>query len=741
MASQVSPGVVLRERDLTNAVITGDSALTGAFASSFQKGPIGVITSISSQKDLIATFGTPQESNAEDWLVAAEFLGYGGRLAVVRAETGALNASNDAGVLIKNDSDWVAGVGGAKIFAARSAGTWGNSLKAVVVDRGADQILTLASAPATTAQNTAFTTTGGKAGRIYSWNGATNELAVILDNPASLIPVGDFYDEPGDGVVTTITHTAYQGVGTQVGNHNSVPTSAGNTGGTGLTLDVVIDGTGLVTGVSVANGGTGYTTGTVTVDKANLGTGATADLTVQITGVSNDNIEVSSVKDWYTNTQIGTTGLKLSAIGPRPGTSEFAASRGISFDEVHVAVIDTTGDVSGAANTVVEKFTYLSKLTDGKSPEGASTYYKSTVNDNSTYIFQGSSLTGTIEPTSSGGGVALDQTSSALSTGNKFLLVASNETDLTGGTDDYAYTAGEVNAAYDTFADTEETEVDFILMGGSFGTEADTLSKAQKVTAIAAARKDCIAFVSPYRGNQIGTSGSALSNVQQRTNTLNFFNSVTSTSYAVLDSGVKYMYDRFNDKYRWVATNGDVAGLCVNTSSTTADWISPAGLSRGGLRNVVKLAYNPNKADRDELYQNRINPIVTFPGSGAVLFGDKTALASPSAFDRINVRRLFLNIEKRVENLGKGVLFEMNDEITRSSFLSSINGYLNDIVAQQGITDFLVVCDTSHNTPDVIDRNEFVAELFIKPARSINYVTVTFTATRTGVSFAEVIGR
>ena len=298
-----------------------------------------------------------------------------------------------------------------------------------------------------------------------------------------------------------------------------------------------------------------------------------------------------------------------------------------------------------------------------------------------------------------------------------------------------------MSAAYDLFLDTEETEVDFVLMGGSMAAEADTKTKAQKVVAIAAARKDCLAFASPHKGNQVGTGGSALTTVQQRTNTLNFFNAVTSTSYAVLDSGYKYMYDRFNDKYRYVPCNGDIAGLCVNTSTTNADWISPAGLSRGGVRNVIKLAYNPNKADRDELYQARINPIVSFPGTGSVLFGDKTALASPSAFDRINVRRLFLNIERRVEALGKAVLFELNDEVTRSGFLSTINAYLNDIVAQQGITDFLVVCDTSNNTADVIDRNEFVAELFIKPARSINYVTVTFTATRTGVSFAEVIGR
>ena len=739
MASQVSPGVVLRERDLTNTVIVGDSAITAAIASSFQKGPIGEIVNISSQKGLVETFGTPQEGNAEDWLVAAEYLGYGGRLAVVRAETGCLNASSGAGVLIKNDTDWISGVGNNNVFAARTAGTWGNSVKVVAVDRGADQILTLASAPATTTLNTQFVTTSGVQGRIYSWDAATKELAVVLDNPSTLIQVGDDVDEPGDGVVTAVTAGAYAGQGSQNGTHTVDPTGCR---GSGLRLDVVIDAGGNVTGVTINQGGTGYSANdSVTVAAAGLGTGAVADLTVTVNTVTNDNINVDSVKDWYTNTQIGSTGLKLSSIGPRPGTSEYASSRGISYDEIHVAVIDTTGDISGAANTVLERFTYLSKLVDGKSAEGASTYFKEIVNNESGYVFHGNDLTNTIEPVNAGGGVAIGSNSSGLASGSKFLLVAKNETDLSNGTDDYTYTAGEVNGALDLFADTEETEVDFILGGGSFGTEADTLSKAQKAVAIAAGRKDCIAFGAPYKGNLIGSGGSALSAVQQRTNALNFFNSITSSSYAVLDSGYKYMYDRFNDKYRWIATNGDIAGLCVNTSSTNADWISPAGMARGGLRNVVKLAYNPNKADRDELYQNRINPIVSFPGSGAVLFGDKTALASPSAFDRINVRRLFLNIEARVEALGKAVLFEINDETTRGGFLSSVNGYLNEISAQQGITDFLVVCDETNNTADVIDRNEFVAELFIKPARSINYVTVTFTATRTGVSFSEVVGR
>ena len=661
MASQVSPGVVLRERDLTNATIVGDSALTAAIVSSFQKGPIDQIVNIADQKSLISVFGTPKEANAEDWLVASEFLGYGGRLAVVRAAGASLaNAANGGGTLIKNDAAWESGVGNTKIFAARSAGTWGNGIKVVVVDRGADQIITLASAPSnppSAGDAVAFNVSGVvKDAEVVAVNGL--DYTVVLDDPTVLISDSD--------------------------NIEGTTINAGNAG---------------------------------------------AD------------INVASVKDAYTNTSIGSTGLKLSAIGPRPGTSSFASDRGVGYDEVHVGVIDTTGDVSGAANTVLERFTFLSKISDAKSPEGGSLYYKDIINDQAQFIFSGAAVGSLFEPNSTGGGKAWGVASSTLASGDFFKLSGGNETDLSGGTDDYAYTAGEVTAGYDLFLDTEETEVDFVLMGGSMGTEADTKTKAQKAVAIAAARKDCIAFVSAFKGNQVGSGGSALTASQQKTKTLNFFNTITSTSYAVLDSGYKYMYDRFNDKYRYVACNGDVAGLCVNTSTTVADWISPAGLARGGVRNVVKLAYNPNKADRDELYQNRINPIVSFPGTGAVLFGDKTALASPSAFDRINVRRLFLNIESRVEALAKSVLFELNDEVTRTGFLSNINSYLNDIVAQQGITDFLVVCDSSNNTPAVIDRNEFVAELFIKPARSINYVTVTFTATRTGVSFSEVIGR
>ena len=645
MASQVSPGIVLKERDLSNVVVTGALQITAAIASSFAKGPVGEVVNINTQKELVTVFGAPVDANADDWHVASEFLSYGGRLAVVRATSASLkNAGSTQGVLVKSDADWQAGAGGSEAFVARTAGTWGNSATVVVVDRGADQYVTFDAAfDVAPSVGATLTFDSAKTGKVLSISG--NTVAVVLDDPTSLIAAGD----------------------------------------------------------GIAGAGA-----------------AGADLTV------------TAVQNWYLNTQIGSTGISLAAIGPRPGTSQFAADRGISYDEVHVAVIDTTGEISGTANTILERLTYLSKLSDATGAQGEKIYYKDVINEQSTQIYNGAHPTAVIT------GLVWGQASTGLS--GALALVGLHTDALTGGVDDFDYSGAEISDAYDLFADTEATEIDFVLMGGPMALESDTKIKANKVVALAAARKDCVAFVSPHKGNQIGTGG-ALTSLQQRDNTIAFFSTITSTSYAVFDSGYKYFYDRFTDKYRWLACNGDVAGLCVSTSAALDDWYSPAGVNRGSLRNAVKLAYNPNKADRDELYQNRINPIVSFPGQGITLFGDKTALASPSAFDRINVRRLFLNVEKRAGELAKQVLFEQNDETTRASFSSALNSYLNEVQSRRGLTDFLVVCDESNNTPDVIDRNEFVAEIYIKPTRSINFITITFTATKTGVSFSEVVGR
>ena len=634
MASQVSPGVVIRERDFSNAVVVGATAIRGAIASSFRTGPVGKIVNIGSERELIDVFGTPSEANAGDWLVASEFLRYGGQLAVVRAATAVLNATESgSGVLIGDKDAFDAGVTSEK-FAARYAGAEGNNLSIVVVDRGADYVI-------------------AKTGHGLAVGGTYTDDAAVGHEVYEVINANSFSVVKG----------------------SAVPTPA-------------------------------------------VGDTATA---------------------WDYNSQtIASTGLTYKAIGPRPGTSAYAAERFLSNDEVHVAVVDT------ATNTIVERLTYLTKLTDGKTPEGASSYWKDYVNQYSRYVYAGVGLS-SAEVTTVGedpGAAAASYGATAASPLELARILPTAGGALTGGTDDYAYTAGEIQAAYDEFLDTEQTTVDFVLMGGNAANENDTVAKAQAVAAIANSRKDCVAFLSPWTGTQVATSGgSALTPALQLSNTIAFFDNISSSSYVVLDSGVKYTYDRFNDKYRYVGCNGDVAGVCVSTSSILDDWFSPAGLNRGGIQNVVKLAFNPNKAQRDDLYTNRVNPIVSMVGSGPVLFGDKTALASPSAFDRINVRRLFLNVEKRARGLAESVLFEQNDSTTRGAFAASMTSYLAEVQARRGVTDFLVVCDDTNNTPEVIDRNEFVAELYLKPTRSINYVTVTVTATKTGVSFAEVIGR
>lgn len=638
MASQVSPGVVIKERDISNAVIVGSQAIRAAFPSTFRTGPVGKIVNVNSERELIDIFGTPEEGNANDWLVGAEFLRYGGQLAVIRASTGVLNSTQSgAGVLVADKEAFDAGVSTEK-FLSRYAGTEGNNFQIVVVDRGADFKVT---------------------------------------KSAHGLAVGATYT-----AANTTTHEVYKVI-----NANSF---------------LIVK-----------------------------GSGATP------TAAAGETITPYTNSDWNAEV-IGSTTLTYKAVGPRPGTSPWAEERYLLNDELHLAVVDVR------TNTIIERFAYLSKIVDAKSPEGSSTYWKSAINEFSSKIYAGQDFASaefTILGENPGGlASSYGATTSDIKEISRILPTAGGV--LSGGIDDYAYTSGEIGAAYDEFLDTEATTINFVLMGGSMSNEVDTLAKALRTVAVATSRKDCIAFVSPHTGNQIASSGGvSISPATQLTNTVNFFDSIPSSSYVVLDSGIKYTYDRFNDKYRYIGCNGDVAGLCVSTSANLDDWFSPAGVNRGGVQNVVKLAFNPNKAQRDDLYSNRINPIVSLAGTGPVLFGDKTALASPSAFDRINVRRLFLNVEARVKGLAEGVLFEQNDVTTRSNFTASITSYLSEVQARRGVVDFLVVCDDTNNTSEIIDRNEFVAELYLKPTRSINFVTVTVTATKTGVSFAEVVGR
>ena len=475
-----------------------------------------------------------------------------------------------------------------------------------------------------------------------------------------------------------------------------------------------------------------YVSGT-TVDIIWISGGAwtTTDL---VDDGSNPDLSIVSAVHWY-DAQMITPTLNWNQVAPQPGTSVHVAERGGSSDEMHIVVVDVDGGVTGTPNTVLEKFLYVSKASDGKSAEGSLVYYPEVILNQSSYIYWGSHDNEDIWDVS-GNALANASNVGGVST-TAFDILGEKEYTMTAGADDFTLSQAEIIAGYDYFADPETVQIDYLIMGGGGATETETKAKANKLISIVNARKDCVAFISPDKTNVIGVSDSGT----QTNNIVEFFDSFPSTSYVVFDSGWKYLYDRFADKYRWIPCNGDTAGLCASTTAAGDPWFSPAGLNRGGIKNAIKLAYSPKKSERDTLYQKRINPITSLPGQGIVLFGDKTALASPSAFDRINVRRLFLVIEKTIGNAAKGVLFELNDEFTRNNFNNVVEPYLRDIQARRGITDFLVVCDSSNNTPDLIDKNEFVAEIYIKPARSINFITLTFVATRTGVSFEEVIPR
>ena len=418
-----------------------------------------------------------------------------------------------------------------------------------------------------------------------------------------------------------------------------------------------------------------------------------------------------------------------------PGTSDYNTNNGRgSGDELHVVVADGTGDITGydtdtAGNrtkAVIETFGNMSKNSSAKGPQGDSIYYPDVIRAKSNYIYWTDHI-------AAGSNWGTDTTS----TYTAVLPITIDE--LTGGTDDYATTAGEIELAYDKFKDTESEDINLVI-GGSSSIVADTSTghdtHVTMITSLVEGRKDCVGFVSPYRSATVGVTTSA----KQASNVRVAADLCPSSSYMVFDSGYMYMYDKYNDTYRFVPLNGSVAGLCANTDNVADAWFSPAGFTRGTVRGAIKLSFNPDKADRDVLYQARVNPVVNFPGQGVTLFGDKTAQTKPSAFDRINVRRLFLVLEKAIATAAKFQLFEFNDEFTRAQFRSLIEPFLRDVQGRRGITDFLVKCDASNNTGSVIDRNEFVADIFVKPARSINFITLNFVATRTGVAFSEVGG-
>jgi phage tail sheath protein FI len=414
-----------------------------------------------------------------------------------------------------------------------------------------------------------------------------------------------------------------------------------------------------------------------------------------------------------------------------PSTSAYATNNGSSNDEVHVVVVDTDGKWTGTAGTVLEKFAFVSKASDAKKSDGSNNYYKDVINSQSKYVWWTDHTTGVLTSVAGVGTSGVNWgTATGTGVGYKDLEVSVTIT-LSGGVDDLTATDGQLQSAYAIFANAEQYDISLIPLGKASATVATYV-----INNVAEVRLDCVAFVSPQdisTGDIIVGSGSDAVDAL-----VAYRNALPSSSYAVLDTGYKYQYDRYNDKYRYVPLNGDVAGLCARTDYTNDPWWSPGGLNRGQVKNVVKLAVNPGKAERDTLYKSGVNPVVNFPGQGSVLFGDKTLLAKPSAFDRINVRRLFIVLEKAIATAAKFQLFEFNDEFTRAQFKNLVEPFLRDVQGRRGVTDFRVNCDDTNNTGEVIDRNEFVADIYIKPNRSINFITLTFVAARSSVNFSEI---
>ena len=483
-----------------------------------------------------------------------------------------------------------------------------------------------------------------------------------------------------------------------------------------------------------------------------VGVGTTSELMrVTESAVDATALTPSTATDWYEaqTLSLDNSTVYWKSVAPKPQTSAWASSRNSRFDELHVVVVDDSGKETGNAGQILEKWVGLSKAKDAElfnSP----VYYKNFLADNSGYIFAGYAPLGTATGFSTGN-TANTASNSAWgqdAQGVVFSGIGRSTYSLQGGKDyggtytdpTYANTLGDLMEGYDQFVNQREYPINYLIMGPGLASREETVGKANKLVQIAENRKDCVAVISPRRADVL-SGDVALSNSDTQTNNvIATLDQVSSSSYAVLDSGYKYTFDRFNNKFRYIPTNADVAGMMARTSQNSYPWFSPAGTTRGVVNNAVKLAYNPSQTQRDLLYARRINPVVAAPGQGIVLFGDKTALAYTSAFDRINVRRLFLTIETAIERAARAQLFEFNDAITRANFVNIVEPYLRDVQAKRGITDFLVVCDESNNSADVIDANEFRADIFVKPARSINFIGLTFVATRTGVSFEEVIG-
>jgi len=692
MAFQISPGVNVSEIDLTT-IVPAVSTTTGAFAGTFRWGPVEDPKLISTEDELISLYGKPTNSNFETFFTAANFLAYGNQLYVSRAASTYANnavagasayiANTQNGVQVKNTTDFEYKYGSQDDsnaeFVAKYPGVLGNSLRISIC------------ASANAYQSNILVCNGANN---FSSNTQANVNISVGSNTATLafLTIGDVSGYAFDSALLAKS---------KINTGDFILIGDANTG----TQYMKVASVSAVTDVSTVS----YSAGTFDVvftdifkQKANY-----------ISAIANNTGTVFQ-RNWE----------YFNAVNGAPGISNYVSSRTSNTsiaDELHIVIEDEDGQFSGTPGQILEVWQNISRATDARGEQGGSIFYRDILNNSSEYVWSTKSV---VESAATSDSFPVT-TTSLLSRSLALGMDGDLENDIS---------ISKLAAAYDKFKSSEDIDVSLILAGKAKGGSGEQMAN-YLIDNIAEYRRDCVVFITPDRGDSVNVPNNEL------TNTVAFRNLLRSTSYAVLDSGYKYQYDKYNDVYRYVPLNGDTAGLCVRTDNTRDPWYSPAGFNRGNIKNIIKLAYNPDKADRDQLYKNGINPVVNFPGQGVVLYGDKTLLAKPSAFDRINVRRLFIVLEKAIATAAKFALFEFNDDFTRAGFRNLVEPYLRDIQGRRGIYDFRVVCDNTNNTPEIIDRNEFRGDIYVKPARSINFIQLNFVAVRTGVEFEEIVGK
>ena len=707
---QLSPGVNISEVDLTTVTPAVDTT-AGAFAGVFRWGPVNERTLVTSENDLVAKFGKPTNINPETFFTAANFLSYSNSLQLVRAANttaqfaavGGANNTARAAVTVFNNNDYdqkESGWGSSDVqVIARWPGALGNSLKVSVCENATQYT---SSANLLTQTYTLGAAAGEAQGNTALFNGPNTGFTIAVGSQTGVLTL----DGSANGYLTFSAEEANDLQGTlntladryAVGDYVVV--------GTGATQSLKITSKSvLVANVAAVNTGVGIIT-------------FTFDQPLKLAS----SIDANSVtRYWEYFSQVDAAPGRSTYVAVNGNTAVQLANTAAQLDEVHVVVADEDGEITGNPGAILEVWQGLSRATDAKLADGSSNFFKNTINEQSQYIW------------------FADDRAGANSAPALTVETASNSAPLTlslaGGTDqdeaNVAFTS--IATAFDQFVSPEDVDISLVLAGRTRGGINGTQLANYLIDNIAEVRKDCVVFVSPEKEDVVNATSPEAKVVE-------FRNSLRSSSFAVLDSGYKQQYDKYNDLFRWIPLNGDVAGTCARTDSARDPWFSPAGTSRGQIKNSIKLAFNPNLAQRDFLYKNGVNPIVALQGQGTVLYGDKTLLAKPSAFDRINVRRLFIVLEKSISTAAKSFLFEFNDEFTRTQFRNLVEPFLRDVQGHRGIYDFKVVCDETNNTPEIIDAYKFVGDIYIKPARSINYIQLNFVAVRSGIEFSEIVG-